>query len=59
MKCMYQAECFEQRGRCTSFVTPKQYRKRLREQIESVNKGKKSSGAATSANEAGMEKAGD
>ena len=37
-KCRHQPECFEQRGRCTLFETEKQYRKRIRNEIEMLNK---------------------
>jgi len=37
-KCRHQPECFEQRGRCTLFETEKQYRKRLKYDIEMLNK---------------------
>lgn len=37
-KCMHLPECFEQRGRCRSFETEKQYRKRIRNDIEMLNK---------------------
>jgi hypothetical protein len=30
-------ECFEQRGRCAEFETEKQYRKRIRHDIEMLN----------------------
>ena len=36
-KCRHCPECFEQRGRCADFETPKQYRKRLRQDIEIIN----------------------
>ena len=36
-KCMHLAECFEQRGRCKDFETLKQYRKRVRKEIEQLN----------------------
>ena len=56
---MFLEECSEQRGRCASFMTPKQYRKRVREQLERINQSQKSAGAAASANEAGMDETGD
>ena len=36
-KCRHCPECFEQRGRCADFETEKQYKKRIRRQIESIN----------------------
>lgn len=35
--CRHNSDCFEQRGRCADFETPKQYRKRLRQDIEIIN----------------------
>lgn len=40
-KCMHLAECFEQRGRCTSFKTLKQWRKERRQEIEQLNDANK------------------
>ena len=40
-KCRHQPECFEQRGRCADFETWKQYRKRVRKEIEQLNENKK------------------
>lgn len=37
-KCMHMPECFEQRGRCAEFETEKQCRKRIRHDIEMLNK---------------------
>ena len=42
-KCMHLHECFEQRGRCADFETWKQYRKRVRKEIEQLNENKKTS----------------
>ena len=42
-KCRHQPECFEQRGRCADFETWKQYRKRVRKEIEQLNENKKTS----------------
>lgn len=42
-KCMHLAECFEQRGRCKDFETLKQYRKRVRKEIEQLNDNKETS----------------
>lgn len=42
-KCRHQPECFEQRGRCVDFETWKQYRKRVRKEIEQLNENKKTS----------------
>lgn len=36
-KCMHLEECYEQRGRCTSFKTLKQWRKERRQEIERLN----------------------
>ena len=36
-KCRHNVDCFEQRGRCADFETEKQYKKRIRRQIESIN----------------------
>lgn len=35
--CRHNSDCFEQRGRCADFETEKQYKKRIRRQIESIN----------------------
>ena len=43
--CRHHEDCFEQRGRCTEFETEKQYRKRIRHDIESLNKAEASAGA--------------
>lgn len=40
-KCRHQPECFEQRGRCADFETWKQYRKRVRKEIEQLNDANK------------------
>ncbi len=37
-KCRHHDSCFEQRGRCAEFETEKQYRKRIRHDIEMLNK---------------------
>ena len=47
-KCRHMGECFEQRGRCAEFETEKQYRKRIRNEIEMLNKTEASTGAADS-----------
>lgn len=53
-KCMHLAECFEQRGRCKDFETLKQYRKRVRKEIEQLNENKEtSSEGAEDSNEDG------
>lgn len=53
-KCRHQPECFEQRGRCADFETWKQYRKRVRKEIEQLNENKETSSAtAKSDHEAG------
>lgn len=36
-KCRHCPECFEQRGRCADFETEKQYRKRIKKDIEKLN----------------------
>ena len=36
-KCRHCPECFEQRGRCQQFETEKQYRKRIKKDIEKLN----------------------
>ena len=40
-KCMHLEECYEQRGRCTSFKTLKQWRKERRQEIEQLNDANK------------------
>ena len=45
--CRHNSDCFEQRGRCADFETPKQYRKRLRQDIEIINEIEKVSAACT------------
>lgn len=40
-KCMHLNECYEQRGRCTSFKTLKQWRKERRQEIEQLNDANK------------------
>ena len=47
-KCRHQPECFEQRGRCAEFETEKQYRKRIRHDIEMLNKTEASTVSADS-----------
>ena len=37
-KCRHKDGCFEQRGRCAEFETEKQYRKRIKHDIEMLNK---------------------
>lgn len=37
-KCRLKYYCFEQRGRCRSFETEKQYKKRLKHDIKMLNK---------------------
>ena len=46
-KCRHQPECFEQRGRCKDFETWKQYRKRVRKEIEQLNENKEASSEGT------------
>ena len=35
--CRHNSDCFEQRGRCQQFETEKQYRKRIKKDIEKLN----------------------
>ena len=35
--CRHNPACFEQRGRCADFETEKQYRKRIKKDIEKLN----------------------
>lgn len=35
--CRHNVDCFEQRGRCQQFETEKQYRKRIKKDIEKLN----------------------
>jgi len=35
--CRHNSDCFEQRGRCADFETEKQYRKRIKKDIEKLN----------------------
>lgn len=37
-KCMHQSECYEQRGRCASFKTLKQFKKERMKEVEMLNK---------------------
>lgn len=50
-KCMYQPECYEQRGRCASFMTPKQWRKERKKEIEMLGE-KYSASVSSKADEA-------
>ena len=53
-KCRHQPECFEQRGRCADFETWKQYRKRVRKEIEQLNENQETTTAIpTDGHEAG------
>ena len=47
-KCRQYEQCFERRGRCSSFETEKQYRKRLRYDIKMLNQKEAPSGAEDS-----------
>ena len=47
-KCMHQAECFEQRGRCASFITLKQYKKERKKDIAMLNQKYQASACAVS-----------
>ena len=51
-KCMYQPDCLEQRGRCSSFKTWKQWRKERREDIVRINKTQKAATRTTSGDQA-------
>lgn len=57
-KCRHLDDCFEQRGRCKSFETEKQYRKRIKNDIEMLNK-KQSAAISGRSDEGGVPKAGD
>ena len=46
--CRHHEDCFEQRGRCTEFETEKQYRKRIKKQIEQLNYEDKTASAESS-----------
>jgi hypothetical protein len=48
---MYQPECYEQRGRCASFMTPKQWRKERKKEIEMLGE-KYSASVSSKADEA-------
>ena len=50
-KCMYHPECYEQRGRCASFMTPKQWRKERKKEIEMLGE-KYSASVSSKADEA-------
>ena len=47
-KCMHKAECFEQRGRCASFITVKQYKKERKKDIAMLNQKYQASACAGS-----------
>lgn len=47
-KCRHHDSCFEQRGRCALFETEKQYRKRIKKQIEQLNNEDKTASAESS-----------
>lgn len=47
-KCRHHDSCFEQRGRCQQFETEKQYRKRIKKQIEQLNYEDKTASAESS-----------
>ena len=53
--CRHNSDCFEQRGRCQQFETEKQYRKRIKKDIEKLNETveKVSAACTVSANIAG------
>ena len=48
--CRHYSECFEQRGKCADFETEKQYRKRVKQEIEMLNQKAKPAKAAASDN---------
>lgn len=50
-KCMHIEECFEQRGRCSKFETEKQYKKRIRSQLEQLNENKEAIAARAAGEE--------
>lgn len=47
-KCMHQPECYEQRGRCASFKTLKQYKKERKKDIAMLNQKYQASACAGS-----------
>lgn len=47
-KCRHHDSCFEQRGRCAEFETEKQYRKRIKREIEQLNYEDKTASAESS-----------
>ena len=47
-KCMYQPECYEQRDRCASFITLKQYKKERKKDIAMLNQKYQASACAGS-----------
>ncbi len=47
-KCMHQPECYEQRGRCASFITLKQYKKERKKDIAMLNQKYQASACAGS-----------
>ena len=51
-KCMHQPDCLEQRGRCASFKTWKQWRKERREDIVRINKRQKAASGASAGDQA-------
>ena len=57
-KCRHLDDCFEQRGRCSIFETEKQYRRRIKNDIEMLNK-KQSASVSGRSDEGGVPKAGD
>lgn len=50
-KCIHTDECFEKRGRCTSFKTPKQARKEIKDDVKRINANYKKAPAGTGADE--------
>lgn len=52
-KCRHHDNCFEQRGRCAEFETEKQYRKRIRNDIEMLNQTEAAGSESADGDEAG------
>ena len=50
-KCIYVDECFEKRGRCASFKTPKQARKEIKTSVKRINENHKKAAAGTGTDE--------
>lgn len=52
---MYQPDCLEQRGRCSSFKTWKQWRKERRKEVERINQSQKASTGAEAGDQADLQ----